>query len=259
MIRIHHINCGTLLVPGYPTVVCHCLLLEHAGGLLLVDSGIGLADVRDPAGRLGQPLIDLAGFQFHEADTAVRRIEALGLNPHDVKQIVLTHADPDHAGGLADFPAAEVHISEEELSQVQAGHWRYVPRQFEHGPKWRPQGRSDRRWFGLESRHLWGDGNAEVLLIPLPGHTSGHCGVAIGQADRWVLHVGDAYYLRAELDTPDHPVSALAAQRAENDEQRRSSLDELRRLVRDHADVIDLCGYHDITELPDPARVGSER
>jgi len=257
MTRIHHINCGTLQVAGYPTVVCHCLLLESASGLVLVDAGIGLLDVRDPGGRMGQPLIDMAGFQFHEADTAVRRIERLGLSPADVRHIVLTHGDPDHAGGLADFPAAEVHISLEELEGIQSGHWRYVARQFEHGPKWKSHGRSDRRWFGLEARPLSLGGDSEVLLIRLPGHTRGHCGVAVGQGDRWWLHVGDAYYLRAELAIAEHPVSGMAAQRADDDGQRRDSLNELRRMVRDHGDVIELCGYHDITELPDAGRIGS--
>lgn len=65
-----------------------------------------------------------------------------------------------------------------------------------------------------------------------------------------MLHVGDAYYLRVELTTDDHPVSQIAAQRADDDAQRRASLERLRRLVRDHGDEVDLIGYHDLTELP---------
>lgn len=63
MSKIHHINCGTLLVPGHPTVVCHCLLLEDNGELALIDTGIGLLDVESPVERLGQQLIEAAGFQ----------------------------------------------------------------------------------------------------------------------------------------------------------------------------------------------------
>ncbi len=59
MTTIHHINCGTLQVRNYPTVVCHCLLLQDGGQVALIDTGIGLADVRDPVGRLG--LVDDLG------------------------------------------------------------------------------------------------------------------------------------------------------------------------------------------------------
>ena len=253
MTRIHHINCGTLLVPSFPTVVCHCLLLEDETGLALVDSGIGWLDVQNPVERLGQQLIDMAGFQFNEHDTAVRRIEQLGFSTDDVRHIVMTHCDPDHAGGLADFPNAQIHIAEEELSHALSGHWRYIPRQFQHNPRWQTCGAVQRQWFGLEARPVSLGFSSEVLLIPLFGHTLGHCGVAVQQGERWLLHVGDAYYLRAELTEEQHPVSALAAQRAENDKWRRSSLSELRRLFNDHGDEIQMTGYHDITELPEYA------
>ncbi len=249
MTRIHHINCGTLLVPPYPTVPCHCLLLEDDHRLALVDTGIGLFDVRNPVGRLGQTLIDTAGFQFKESDTAVHRIEALGYRAGDVGHIVLTHGDPDHAGGLADFPDAVVHVSAEEHAHVTSGHGRYALPQFGHGPAWKPYPHSARRWYELEARPVDLGFGSEVLLIPLFGHTRGHCGVAVQQGGRWVLHVSDAYYLRVELETDDHPVSLLAASRADDDALRRTSLEQLRRLAREHGDEIDLFGYHDASEF----------
>lgn len=251
MTTLHHINCGTLQVPPYSKAYCHCLVLEDKNGLALVDTGIGLEDVHHPAERLGQPLIDMAGFQFNEPDTAVRRLEALGLRPGDVSHIVLTHADPDHTGGLADFPQAQVHLSEEELASAARGHVRYVPTHFAHGPHWTPHPKSTREWFGLEARPVDLEFETEVLLIPLFGHTLGHCGVAIRQDDRWVLHAGDAYYLRVELATDDHPVSKLTELRADDNTLRLKSLERIRRLVRDHGDTIDVFGYHDGSEFPE--------
>lgn len=256
-ITIRHINCGTLAVPGYPPVVCHCLLIQEGQRLVLVDTGIGLHDVRDPVGRLGQPLIEMAGFQFHAADTAVRRIEAAGLSPKDVQHIVLTHGDPDHAGGLADFPEAQVHLSTEEHAQIAEGKSRYVSVQFTHGPRFVMYGPSTQRWFGLEARPIDVELSTEVLLIPLLGHTLGHCGVAVKTDKKWLLHIGDAYYLKVELTTDDHPVSFIAAQRAEDNATRRQSLNELRRLARDHADEIEMIGYHDLAELPAGVSWGS--
>lgn len=69
--RVHHLNCGSLrplggrLVDGEPgllrtgRMVCHCLLVETEAGLVLVDSGMGLRDVADPAGRLGRRFLRL--------------------------------------------------------------------------------------------------------------------------------------------------------------------------------------------------------
>lgn len=90
----------------------------------------------------------------------------------------------------------------------------------------------------------------DIYLVPLFGHTLGHCGVAIQNGERWLLHVGDAYYLKVELSMDDHPVSALAAMRAEDDGLRRASLAELRRLVKDNAAEVDMVGYHDFSEFP---------
>ena len=82
--------------------------------------------------------------------------------------------------------------------------------------------------------------------MPLFGHTLGHCGVAIQQGERWLLHVGDAYSLRAELESDEHPVSQLAALRADDDSLRRHSLEQLRRLA---AAGVEMLGYHDFSEF----------
>ena len=247
---IHHINCGVLHASPYPRASCHCLLLEAPEALALIDTGIGLADVASPLERIGQPLIDIAGFQFNEADTAARQIERMGFRTADVADVVLTHGDPDHTGGLADFPQAEVHIAEEEHARVLGGNARYLPAHFAHGPRWKTYPPSTRPWFGLEARPVAFGSAFEVLLIPLFGHTLGHCGVAVQRGQRWLLHVGDAYYLRAELASDDHPVSALAAQRADDDALRRESLEQLRRLARDYQIDVEMFGYHDFTEFP---------
>ncbi len=260
MTRVHHLNCGTLHVPPGPRAACHCLLIEtdRGEGLALVDTGIGLEDVRRPLERIGTEAIEAAGFQFDEAQTALRQIEAMGLRPEAVRDIVLTHADPDHAGGLADFPWARVHISEEEHRSLTRGEPparlpRYSQPQFAHGPDWRAHAAENgttRDWFGLEARELRLSIGAEALLVPLFGHTHGHCGVAVRTQGRWVLHAGDAYYLRAELERDDHPVSALAAARADDDAMRRASLEHLRTLARDHASELEMFGYHDFGEFP---------
>ena len=141
-------------------------------------------------------------------------------------------------------------IAAEELAHCLSGHWRYIARHLEHQPCWQTYTKSSRTWLGLEARPVSTGLSSEVLLISLFGHTLGHCGVAVQQGDRWLLHVGDAYYLRAEMSEENHPVSALAAQRADNDEWRKASLNKLRRLITEPRDEVEMTGYYDITELP---------
>lgn len=112
----------------------HCLLIESAEGLILVDTGYGLREVRNPQSRLSKFFLKLLSPDLREDLTAYRQIEALDLNPHDVRHIVLTHLDFDHAGGLDDFPQARVHMlgSERESAYAQKT-WldrqRYRPQQ----------------------------------------------------------------------------------------------------------------------------------
>lgn len=213
-----------------------------------MDSGIGLQDINNPIERIGQEAIEAAGFQFRDEDTAYRQIEALGLSPANVTDIILTHADPDHAGGLSDWPSANVYVSIEEFDAIRRGSWRYRTQQFAHSPEWRPIAAQEHDWFGLPARPVPIGFDTDLLLVPLFGHTAGHCGVAVRQGEQWILHVGDAYYLRAELGVEEHPVSALAAARAEDDTQRRNTLNHLRRLLTEYPDTITMFGYHDLSE-----------
>lgn len=265
MVTVHHLNCGWLHVPPQPRASCHCLLLETDAGLALVDTGIGLHDVRDPEQRLGAALIAAAGFQFNEQDTALRQLEARGLAAGDIEHVLLTHADPDHIGGLADFAASTVHLSTEEYAAAVQGDPRpriprYLPGQWEHEVVWRTHAPTGERWFGLDARRvetsLWESG--DVLLVHLPGHTRGHCGIAVRRGpDRWLLHAGDAIYLHAEFEAPDHPVHALAAANAEDDHQRRQSVEHLRRLRSEHGHRVRIICTHDERDLRLPADADS--
>jgi len=184
-------------------IVAHCLLVEGTDGLTLVDSGFGTADVATPR-RLGRPFVTAVRPRLHEGETAVRQVEALGFRRDDVRDIVLTHLDLDHAGGLGDFPAAKVHVFGAELAAARQPtrreRARYVRAQWAHGPHWVEHRTDGDPWFGFRSARALDD---DVLLIPLHGHTRGHCGVAVRRPDGGcLLHAGDSYFYAGEKDTP---------------------------------------------------------
>jgi glyoxylase-like metal-dependent hydrolase (beta-lactamase superfamily II) len=250
MNQIHHMNFGWLHAPPFPPASCHGLVVQTDLSLILVDTGIGMHDIANPEERIGIEAIQAAGFQFLPQFTAIRQLESLGFSADDVTDIVLTHCDPDHVGGLADFPKARVHVSAEEKQNFLAGNPRYNIAQFSHGPRWIEHAVDDSETLGLPSRSVITTSDLEIRLVPLFGHTLGHCGVAVIREDEVLLHVGDAYYLRDELVYPEHPVGQLATLRADDNRQRLASLNTLRGLASAGHPNLSYFGYHDGTELP---------
>lgn len=208
-LRLTHLNCGTLHPPG-AAMICHVLLLEVGARLVLVDAGFGTADVRDPR-RLG-PLRHLLGAALREEETALAQLRARGLDPAAVSDIVLTHGDLDHAGGIADFPGARIHLSAAEHLAIQRRRGlrasrRYRPAQWAHRPRIIAHPPGDGTWRGLEQVVDLSAVAPGMLLVPLPGHTAGHAGIALPVEDGWLLHAGDAARSPAALergrDRPD--------------------------------------------------------
>jgi glyoxylase-like metal-dependent hydrolase (beta-lactamase superfamily II) len=207
-------------------------------------------DIADPEARIGREAIEAAGFQFLPSVTAIRQLAKLDLAPADVTDIVLTHCDPDHAGGLADFPHARIHVSAEEKRNLDSGNPRYRPSQFSHSPNWMTYDTDDCETLGVPARRVRTALDVEIRLVPLFGHTTGHCGVAIQHDGHLTLHVGDAYYLRDELTNEEHPIGELATLRADDNRCRLDSLALLRRFARRTDVDFTYFGYHDVTELP---------
>ncbi len=57
---------------------------------------------------------------------------------------------------------------------------RYVAAQWAHGPRWQRHEVAGEDWFGFGAVTALDD---DVLLVPLRGHTRGHCGVAVRRPD----------------------------------------------------------------------------
>src|SRR3989338_11056552 len=147
--KIHHLNCGTLCPTrlvrrfGMPAaMICHCLLLEtERHGLVLIDSGFG---TQDPP-KIFEDRLQAAIYQQstrRATETAVAQVLLLGFKTTDVRHILLTHLDRDHAGALPDFPWAKIHVSasefevagREDISRIQR--LRYRRELWKHSVDW---------------------------------------------------------------------------------------------------------------------------
>lgn len=250
--KIHHIKCVNINSPFGPAIG-HCLILAENDRLVLIDSGLGLEETKNPTDLLGNELVAKTGYILEEKITAINQIKQLGYEPINVTDIICSHLDPDHIGGLVDFPNARVHVSQEEYESFKMGHERYLPRQLSHNPEIVQYSENDFEILGLPARKLNLTTNIKFYYIPLFGHTKGHCGVAFKAQGRWLLYVGDAYYYRAELTNKKHPVDQLATIAAFDNEMRKDSLEKLRALIKKYNDNIDYFSYHDPNEMESSA------
>ncbi|MET0388976.1 MAG: MBL fold metallo-hydrolase [Polyangiales bacterium] len=261
-------DAGCWLGPG--KLICHCLLLELRDGLALVDTGLGTADVAAARARLGGLFVTMVGPQLKAEETALAQVKQLGFDPADVRHLLPTHLDLDHAGGLGDFPDAQVHIYAPEHAAAMARSTRlerdrYRPVHWEHAVRWQLHEPAGERWHGFESVRALPGTQDEVLIVPLVGHSRGHAGIAIKTNNGWLLHAGDAYFHTDEIHaTPPRcpPFLALFQTTVQIDrEARLANQQRLRELVAAHGDIRVVCA-HDVQELracqSDATQLGSD-
>ena len=264
IIAIRHLNCctnrpmvGKLFNERTPCrVISHILILEMDQGLALVDTGIGMDDMRFPE-RLGfmrvlnRPRLDIN-------ETALKQIEKLGFRADDVHDIIMTHLDLDHTGGIPDFPNATIHVLKRELEAAMKPESfrereRYRKVHWAHSPVWEAYEENyGEPWFGFDAiRNLKGL-PPEIMLVRLPGHTRGHCGVCILTPNRWLLHAGDSYYFHRQKD--ENPKTTLMVNLFQHFahieyEKAMQTKDRIRELALQHKDQIIVMCSHDTVEF----------
>jgi N-acyl homoserine lactone hydrolase len=177
----------------------HCFVIEHPEGLIAIDTGLN-GGARSP-----RPWLQRRFVPDPTPETGIRpAMRAIGLDPGDVRLVVLTHLDWDHAGGVADLPAAEVLVHRTELEfagtflgrrRFEADQWppTFDPTVYDFDPE--PYGPFP------ESRLLTEDG--AVRLVPIPGHTPGQVGVIARSGDHRLFFCAD-HVLRQDWFLDDY-------------------------------------------------------
>jgi glyoxylase-like metal-dependent hydrolase (beta-lactamase superfamily II) len=277
-VRVHHLGCGRLHPEpgrfvfergGHRHLVCHCLLVEIGDALVLVDTGFGRADLADPRRRLGRMFLSTVRPELDERGTAIAQLERRGLDPRAVRHIVVTHLDLDHIGGLSDFPEATVHVMRTEHEQAHArsgfhDRQRYRPVQWSHGVRWQLHDVAGDTWNGFRAVRALPGLPPEILLVPMVGHSAGHAAVAVQGADGWLLHCGDAYFHRGELDprAPECPPGLRFFQWlvAHDRRARLHNRERLRELARAGDGVRLFCAHdpHELRTLQSPVELAGD-
>ena len=138
------------------------------------------------------------------------------------------------------------------LSALGTRHYR--PHQWDEVSNWKlyPMGRGE-KWMGFDAICDLDGLPPEILLVPLPGHTWGHSGVAIDTGAGWLLYCGDAYFYHGEVGrkTPKCPPGmALYQTMMEVDcAARVNNQKRLRSLSLDRKSEVTLFCAHDRVEF----------
>ena len=222
-------------------------LIKHHQDYLLFDTGLGrqieeqyqqdMALWQRPFFKFDRPVI-----------SAREQLDATGFNA--INNVIISHSHWDHAGGVLDFPDAQIHTSAEELEVIRhptkgaGGTW--ASQIASKTIRWNKIIFKNTPYKGYErSLDLYEDGS--VILVPMTGHTTGSIGMFLTTSDgncyffigdvAWTvdaLKAGAAKFWAASLIV-DHDASETLA-----------SVNQVRELLKKHPETI-IVPAHDST------------
>lgn len=118
------------------------------------------------------------------AEKAIQEMAALGIDPQDVKHVLLTHTDYDHVAALAHFPDAQIYMSEDELQMIDGTTKRNATQS-----NALPDGVAQDSLMLLQDGQELEIGGHRVVCVKAPGHTPGSMAYKLDDA---YLFTGDA-------------------------------------------------------------------
>jgi glyoxylase-like metal-dependent hydrolase (beta-lactamase superfamily II) len=181
---------------GEVAVPYNCLLIRSGGRIALVDTGLGA----EAAGQAGEP-----------AGRLMESLTASGITADQVDLVVISHAHPDHIGGLTvDAASGRVPVFRSARHYFWQAEWEFWTS--EEGLAQVPEGLADPARTHLPPVHRAGlvelvseetDVLPGVRVLPAPGHTPGHVALAITSGHEGAIYVGDAVIDESNFAHPD--------------------------------------------------------
>ena len=176
--------------------------IEHAEGPIVVDTGEtartsepGYFPRWHPYYRFAVRM-DVTSEQ--EVGPQLRRI---GIDPKEVRTVVLTHFHTDHTGGLHHFPNSKILVSGEDYRSARGTTGRlqgYLPHRWPEwfSPTFIP---FESRAFGPFAQSYHVTEASDVVVVPTPGHTPHHVSVVVKADGVSYFLAGDTSYTETLL------------------------------------------------------------
>lgn len=158
----------------------HCLLLRTPTATVLVDTGLGqhAATIGPSAGHL------------------MNGLAAAGFSPADIDTVVISHAHADHIGGLVTDQALTFPTARHVMSRTEWEFWTSEDTLASLPEALAAPARAVLPPLLSSDQLDLTDGETEIVdgvrLLPAPGHTPGHCVIAVTSGGASLTFLADA-------------------------------------------------------------------
>lgn len=210
-------------------------LVRHPKGDLLIDAGFG-RNVDAHTERM--PALMKRLTTYVREVPAADQLQRSGINPGQIKQVILTHSHWDHISGLEDFPGVEVLMPPTELEFIRQRRMPGLIDEMIDKLNVRTFNFISRPYENFTSSYdLFGDGS--VVMVPLPGHTDGSLGVFVNlPSGKRFFFTGDLTWSIEGLRLPaERPWLARRLVDYDEDAVRRSIV-KVHELMQKYPDMI---------------------
>lgn len=188
-------------------------LIETKEGFLLFDTGYA-SHFHDATTGIYSIYKKVTPVYHQEAESAIHQIKSQGLQPSDIKAIVVSHYHGDHIAGLRDFPNTPLitckdtfnfHSKLKGLNALQHGFLPHlVPEQYTLMPI-QNMAHTSMQIDEYTSLPVYITPFSGVYIIPLPGHAKGHIGAILKTTQGYMLLAGDAAWRHENYTTLTGP------------------------------------------------------
>ena len=188
-------------------------LVHHpSAGPFLIDTGLHPSVSSKPAENFGRLAARFARPRLEPGDDLPAQLRDRGIDPKEIRLVVMTHMHLDHTSGMSEFAGATFLLSDAEwvaaTTERRPFLHGYRPAHYDYAFDYRTvsYGGDDVVSYATFGRtiDLFGDGS--VRLASTPGHSAGHQSVICHLADRDLVIAGDAIYTFGQLgDAPEPP------------------------------------------------------
>jgi glyoxylase-like metal-dependent hydrolase (beta-lactamase superfamily II) len=162
-------------------------VIRGEGRLFLVDTGFN----QDMAVKRGRTLLR----------TPVEALRLAGVDPLDVREVIITHFHNDHVGAFDSFPNAIFHIQDDEMAFATGRHMRYE----RFAKPYEPDHVCGLVRLVHQKKVVFHDGDEELApglsLHRIGGHTMGMQVVRIHTKRGWVVLASDASHYYEHFET----------------------------------------------------------